>query len=315
MHSSFTNVRGADALLPQVLECWASTVAPRAIVYRAERGITIEPAVAVEPDTYTFSSPDLHLVSVRVGNQTHEIVQGRDGHDLTVALDHERATSRVLDDQAAEAVARMALRVEAHFGAPQDVEWAMIARQVWARTGPADHDTDRTGRRRPQGCGNAGGHVGRTPAGRRSRGRTRSCHRAGPGTPWTGGGRRASHRGGPRRPDDRSGLAADDPPGCSAGHRPGREYVSRGDRRARAGRPVRRRDARGHQRPARRTARGRRRRVRRGTAGYGGAARGPGPGHGHPADPAECGGYGGDRHPSLRQPRDAGHGGAGRRVR
>jgi pyruvate,water dikinase len=131
MHSSFTNVRGADALLAQVLECWASTVAPRAIVYRAERGITTEPAVAVEPDTYTFSSPDLHLVSVRVGNQTHEIVQGRDGHDLTVTLDHERATSRVLDDQAAEAVARMALRVEAHFGAPQDVEWAMIARQVW----------------------------------------------------------------------------------------------------------------------------------------------------------------------------------------
>jgi pyruvate,water dikinase len=148
MHSSFTNVRGADALLAQVLECWASTVAPRAIVYRAERGITTEPAVAVEPDTYTFSSPDLHLVSVRVGNQTHEIVQGRDGHDLTVTLDHERATSRVLDDQAAEAVARMALRVEAHFGAPQDVEWAMIARQVWlvqARpittlTGPGDAD-------------------------------------------------------------------------------------------------------------------------------------------------------------------------------
>ena len=85
---------------------------------------------AVEPDTYVFSAPDLHLVSLRVGHQTHEIVRGRDGHDLTLTLDPERAAARVLDDADAEAVARLALRVQEHYGCPQDVEWAMVARQI-----------------------------------------------------------------------------------------------------------------------------------------------------------------------------------------
>lgn len=86
---------------------------------------------AVEPDTYVFTAPRLDVVSVRVGHQTHEIVRGRDGHDLTVALDLERAAGRVLDDEQAVAVARMALRVQHHFGRPQDVEWALVGRQLF----------------------------------------------------------------------------------------------------------------------------------------------------------------------------------------
>lgn len=175
VHESYTNVLGHADLLARIVDCWVSAVAPRAVAYRAERGVTGEPAVAVvvqemvaaqragvvftadpttgrrdrvvveavlgqgeavvsgavEPDTYVLSAPDLRLLSARVGHQTHEIVRGRDGRDLTVALDRERATARVLEDRDAEAIARMALRVQEHYGRPQDVEWAMVARELW----------------------------------------------------------------------------------------------------------------------------------------------------------------------------------------
>jgi len=175
VHESFTNVRGHADLVAGIVDCWASALAPRAVAYRAERGISGEPAVAVvvqemvaaqrsgvaftadpttgrrdrvvveaafgqgevvvsgavEPDTYVFSAPDLHLRSIRVGHQTHEIVRGRDGRDLTVTLDGTRAEARVLDDRDAQAVARLALRVQDHYGCPQDVEWAMVAGVLW----------------------------------------------------------------------------------------------------------------------------------------------------------------------------------------
>jgi pyruvate,water dikinase len=86
---------------------------------------------AVEPDTYVLALPDLGMQSVRVGHQTHEIVRGADGHDVTVRLTDERAGARVLVDAEAREVARLAARVQEHFGRPQDVEWAMTGQQLW----------------------------------------------------------------------------------------------------------------------------------------------------------------------------------------
>ncbi|MDN5918152.1 MAG: PEP/pyruvate-binding domain-containing protein, partial [Pseudonocardia sp.] len=85
---------------------------------------------AVEPDTSVFSVPRLDLLSLRVGHQTHQIVRGRDGHDLTMTLDPERAWGRVLDDDLARAVARLALRAQDRLGGPQEVEWAVVGRQI-----------------------------------------------------------------------------------------------------------------------------------------------------------------------------------------
>jgi pyruvate,water dikinase len=175
MNVTFTNVRGADALLERIVDCWASVFGPRVVAYRAARGFTGEPAIAVvvqlmiasqrsgvaftadpatgrrdvvaveaalgqgevvvsgsvEPDTYLLSEAGPLLKSVRVGHQTHEIVRGRDGADLTVQLDSERADARVLSDDEAAEVARLALRVQRHFGVPQDIEWAMTGTTLW----------------------------------------------------------------------------------------------------------------------------------------------------------------------------------------
>ncbi|EHI14328.1 phosphoenolpyruvate synthase [Mycolicibacterium thermoresistibile] len=47
MNATMTNVAGEDALLEAVVRCWMSLFSPRVITYRASRGFTDEPAMAV----------------------------------------------------------------------------------------------------------------------------------------------------------------------------------------------------------------------------------------------------------------------------
>lgn len=47
MNATITNVSGDDGLLDAVLRCWMSLFSPRVITYRASRGFTADPAMAV----------------------------------------------------------------------------------------------------------------------------------------------------------------------------------------------------------------------------------------------------------------------------
>jgi len=79
----------------------------------------------VEPDTYVVDRTGPTLVGVRIGVKTVKIVQGDDGRDLQVTLGADEGSRRVLSDDEVLAVATLGLAVEAHYGAPQDVEWAI----------------------------------------------------------------------------------------------------------------------------------------------------------------------------------------------
>ncbi len=79
----------------------------------------------VEPDTYVVDKDGPHVRSVRVGVQESKIVRGPDGEDLRVALTPEEARQRVLSDEEILDLARLGLAVEAHYGTPQDMEWAI----------------------------------------------------------------------------------------------------------------------------------------------------------------------------------------------
>ena len=79
----------------------------------------------VEPDTYVVSREKRSILHTRVGHQDFQIVRGPDGHDAKVELDPAVGTSRVLADSEVLALADLALRVEAHYASPQDIEWAM----------------------------------------------------------------------------------------------------------------------------------------------------------------------------------------------
>jgi pyruvate,water dikinase len=86
---------------------------------------------AVEPDTYILAKSGPRLLETRVGHQTHKIVRGPSGGDLRVELDPQTGAQRVLTDDEAIGLARLALQVEQHYGAPQDLEWAIADGHTW----------------------------------------------------------------------------------------------------------------------------------------------------------------------------------------
>ncbi|OHV32323.1 phosphoenolpyruvate synthase [Pseudofrankia sp. EUN1h] len=89
----------------------------------------------VVPDTYILTKDGgaggPALLDARVGRQSHQIVRGPDGHDTRVELTETEGSRRVLSGEEAVELARLAVRVERHYGAPQDMEWAVETGQTY----------------------------------------------------------------------------------------------------------------------------------------------------------------------------------------
>lgn len=177
MNSTFTNTRGPHALLDRLLDCWVSLFGTRSVAYRAEQGITDEPAIAVvvqrmvnsersgvmftadpssgdrermlveasfglgevvvsgsvEPDTYVLrrNGDVVSLVDTRIGRKSHKIVRGPDGADQRIDLSSEESHARVLTEAEAVAIGQLGVRVQRHYGEPQDTEWAIADGKTW----------------------------------------------------------------------------------------------------------------------------------------------------------------------------------------
>jgi pyruvate,water dikinase len=78
----------------------------------------------VEPDTYMVRKDVPAVLSARIGHKAMMIVRGADGADEERPLDATAGAARVLTDDEILDLARLAIAVEAHYGTPQDVEWA-----------------------------------------------------------------------------------------------------------------------------------------------------------------------------------------------
>jgi pyruvate,water dikinase len=85
----------------------------------------------VEVDTYQVTKAGPRLRQVRVGNKAFKIVRSADGGEQHVTLEGEEAARRVLSDDDVLQLASLALRVEQHYGAPQDMEWAFADGQFY----------------------------------------------------------------------------------------------------------------------------------------------------------------------------------------
>lgn len=110
---------------------------------------------AVTPDHFTVDKVLMEIVGRTVSCKSHECVVAGDRVGLR-ALEPERAAAPSLADSDIVRLARLVRRVEQHFGCPQDVEWAVVARPtgpprlvvlqsrpetVWSRDGAAPDDT------------------------------------------------------------------------------------------------------------------------------------------------------------------------------
>ena len=85
----------------------------------------------VEPDTYVLAKDGPTLVSTRIGSKAFRVVRGADGHDQRIKNDSQTAKRAVLTENDALELARLASRVEEHYGAPQDMEWAIEGDAVY----------------------------------------------------------------------------------------------------------------------------------------------------------------------------------------
>ncbi|WP_437746159.1 phosphoenolpyruvate synthase [Sorangium sp. So ce1504] len=79
----------------------------------------------VEPDTYTVAKRGPRLLEARVGHKAFKLVRAPDGGEQRVDLPEDEGARRVLKDDEVLELARLALQVEEHYDAPQDIEWAV----------------------------------------------------------------------------------------------------------------------------------------------------------------------------------------------
>ncbi|HET7458196.1 MAG TPA: phosphoenolpyruvate synthase [Gemmatimonadaceae bacterium] len=79
----------------------------------------------VTPDHYEVDKATLAVTARRIARKAFMLTRDeRTGENVRSALSEERANARVLSDDEVRAVAELAKRDEAHYGAPQDAEWA-----------------------------------------------------------------------------------------------------------------------------------------------------------------------------------------------
>ncbi|HWI32491.1 MAG TPA: PEP/pyruvate-binding domain-containing protein [Microbacterium sp.] len=84
----------------------------------------------VTPDEYRVSKADFRIVSSRIAEKAHEYVPADDHRGVVLReVDAERRAAAALSDEEVQQVAAIGLRVEAHYGCPQDIEWALERRQ------------------------------------------------------------------------------------------------------------------------------------------------------------------------------------------
>lgn len=80
---------------------------------------------SVEPDHYAVAKADLRVKRVHVGHKQFMLTRDENGRNVEIQLPPERADARVLSDEEIRAVAELVRRDEAHYGVPQDIEWAI----------------------------------------------------------------------------------------------------------------------------------------------------------------------------------------------
>jgi pyruvate,water dikinase len=141
-YETFLDVHGQDALLSAVRQCWASAFNPRLVTYRAMQGegkpasmaVLVQRLIDADAAGVAFTANPVtgdrnETVVSAVRGLGERLVSGQASPDEWLIRGEEaicqRAPEAAIDVDQARSVAAMARRVEAHFGSPQDVEWAI----------------------------------------------------------------------------------------------------------------------------------------------------------------------------------------------
>jgi phosphohistidine swiveling domain-containing protein len=151
---TYLGVTGDEALLDAIRRCWASLWNERAVAYRRDHDIDdreVKLAVVVQRMVEATAAGVLFTADPVIGRRGRAVIDAASGLGEAVVSggvdpDHyvadpvtgeiaERTVRRdepVLDDAQVRELAAIGLRIERHFGSPQDIEFAFDAdRRLW----------------------------------------------------------------------------------------------------------------------------------------------------------------------------------------
>jgi len=146
-YETVLGVRGQGQLVVAIRRCWASAFSsavcgcgPTAGLPRESMAVLIQELVDAEVAGVAFTANPVsgerrECIIDAVTGLGDRLVSGRASPDEWVVRDGQATRTsnreRVLDAAGAAEVAALARRVEAHFGTPQDVEWARAGGRLW----------------------------------------------------------------------------------------------------------------------------------------------------------------------------------------
>jgi pyruvate,water dikinase len=140
-YETILNVLGLDSLFAAVLRCWASAFSEHVLKYMSEKGesrngsmaVIVQRLVNADTAGVAFSANPVNgdreeSVINSVQGLGERLVSGQATPDEWIVRGHEaimqNSHENSLTASQAVTVADLARRAEAHFGSPQDVEWA-----------------------------------------------------------------------------------------------------------------------------------------------------------------------------------------------
>jgi pyruvate,water dikinase len=147
-YETILGVHGHEALLNAVRQCWASAFSARVAAYKHNKGqatyasmaVLIQQLVAADAAGVAFSANPVNgrrdeTVVSAVRGLGERLVSGQASPDewIVRGMDAIRtsAPENAINESQARAVAEMARQAEAHFGSPQDIEWAIAGGKLF----------------------------------------------------------------------------------------------------------------------------------------------------------------------------------------
>ena len=79
---------------------------------------------SVSPDSYIVLKDPLSIKDVYIAEKKKMMFRGENGENVFKDLSSEKANDRVLNEEQILELAKMCLKIEEHYGKPQDIEWA-----------------------------------------------------------------------------------------------------------------------------------------------------------------------------------------------
>ncbi|HEY8804275.1 MAG TPA: phosphoenolpyruvate synthase [Clostridium sp.] len=85
----------------------------------------------VSPDIYKFRKSNMQIDSKVIGDKKLEILPIEGGGTKKVDITGERSKSQVMKDSQIKRLAELGMKIEKHYGCPQDIEWCLENEQLY----------------------------------------------------------------------------------------------------------------------------------------------------------------------------------------